>query len=64
MKTKVFTATLLLHNLPSATNPPSAKRFFIALWQCYLEMKTKKEPPYFSILSFIILCIKQTISGS
>ena len=53
---KNFAATLLLHNLPSATHPPlpSARRFFNAARQCYFEMKTNKEP-CFSILSFIIL---------
>ena len=51
-----FAATLLLHNLPSATYPPlpSARRFFNAVWQCYFEMKPNKGP-CFSILSFIIL---------
>ena len=51
-------ATLLLHNLPSATHPPlpSARRFFNEARQCYFEMKTKKEP-YFSILSSLILCV-------
>ena len=61
IRTKIFAATLLLHNLPTVTHPPlpSAKRFFIAEKQCYLEMKTLKEP-YFSILSIlssIILCM-------
>ena len=57
-KMNIFAATLLLHNLLSATHPPlpSAKRFFIAARQCYLEMKTIKQP-YFSILSSIILWI-------
>ena len=52
-----FAATLLLHNLPSATHPPlqSARRFFNVEQQCYFEMKTNTEP-YFSILSSIILC--------
>ena len=51
-----FAATLLLHNLLSATHPPlsSARRFFNAARQCYFEMKTNTEP-YFSILSSIIL---------
>ena len=58
-KTKLVAGTLLLHNLPSATHPPllSAKRFFIAALQCYLHLKTLKEP-YFSILSSIILWIE------
>ena len=53
---KNFAATLLLHNLPSATHPtlPSDRRFFNAARQCYFEMKTNKEP-YFSILSSKIL---------
>ena len=53
---KNFAATLLLHNLPSATHPllPSVRRFSNAVRQCYFEMKTIKEP-YFSILSSIIL---------
>ena len=53
---KNFAATLLLHNLPSATHPPlpSARRFFNAARQSYFEMKTNTEP-YFSILSSIIL---------
>ena len=53
---KNFSATLLLHNLPSATHPPltSARRFFNAAQQCYFEMMTNKEL-YFSILSSIIL---------
>ena len=47
-----FAATLLLHNLPSATHPPlpSARRFFNVARQCFFDMKTNKEP-YFSILS-------------
>ena len=51
-----FAATLLLHNLPSATHPPlpSARRFFNAVRQCYFEMKPNKEP-CFSILSIILL---------
>ena len=61
-KSKNFTATLLLLNLPSATHPPlqSARRFFNAVRQCYFEMKTNMEL-YFSILSSIILCILLTI---
>ena len=53
---KIFAATLVLHNLLSATHPPllSAKKFFIAAWQCFFEMKTNKEL-YFSILSSLIL---------
>ena len=61
---KILTlATLLLNNLPSATHPPlkSAKRFFIAAQQCYLEIKTIKQPN-FSILSSIILCSWTTIA--
>ena len=60
-----FAATLLLHNLPSATHPPllSARRFFNAVRQCYLEMKTNKVP-YFSILSSIILWLRSTPSAS
>ena len=56
-----FAATLLLHNMPSATHPPlpSARRFFNVVQQCYFEMKTNKEP-CFSILSIIILCIQYT----
>ena len=40
---KNFAATLLLHNLPSATYPPllSARRFFNAARQCYFEMKNR-----------------------
>ena len=55
---KNFAATLLLHNLPSATHPPlpSGRRFFNVAQQCYFEMKTNTEP-YFSILSSIILWI-------
>ena len=51
-----FAATLLLHNLLSATHPPlpSARRFFNVARQCFFDMKTNKES-YFSILSFIIL---------
>ena len=58
-----FSATLLLHNLPSATHPPlpSARRFFNAARQCYFEMKTNKEP-CFSILSFIILWFYSTLT--
>ena len=58
---KMFAATLLLHNLPSATHPslPSAKRFFIVARQCYLEMKTIKQP-YFYILSSLILWCNPT----
>ena len=58
-KTKIFAATLLLHNLPSATHPPltSAKTFFIGVQQCYFEIKTIKQP-YFSILSSLILWVK------
>ena len=54
---EIFAATLLLHNLLSATHPPlpSAKTFFIAARQCYFETKTIKQP-YFSILSSIIIC--------
>ena len=53
---KNFVATLLLHNLPSATYPPllSARRFFNAARQCYFDMKRNKEP-CFSILSSIFL---------
>ena len=56
---KNFAATLLPHNLPSATHPPlpSARRFFNAAWKCYFEMKANKEP-CFSILSFTILWFK------
>ena len=56
-KNENFEATLLLHNLPSATHSPlpSARRFFNAAQQCYFEMKTNTEP-YFSVLSSIILC--------
>ena len=58
MKTNIFATTLLLRNLPSATHPPlpSAKTFFIAMRQCYFEMKSIKQP-YFSILSSLILCV-------
>ena len=40
-----FAATLLLHNLLSATHPPlsSARRFFTVAQQCYFEMKTNTE---------------------
>ena len=43
-----FAATLLLPNLPSATHPPlpSAKRFFFAERQCYLEMKRNRTFPF------------------
>ena len=60
---KIFAATLLLHNLPSAAHPPlpSAKRFFIVARQCYLEMKTIKQP-YYSIVSSIILRVKVTFT--
>ena len=53
---KNFAATLLLHNLPSATQPPlqSARIFFNVARQCYFEMKMNTEL-YFSILSSIIL---------
>ena len=55
-KNENFAATLLLHNLPSATHPPlpSARRFFNAVRQCYFEMKPNKEL-CISILSIIIL---------
>ena len=55
-KMNIFAATLLLHNLPSATQPPllSTKTFFIAAWQCYFGMKTIKQQ-YFAILSSLIL---------
>ena len=43
---KIFAATLLLHNLlsASATHPPllSARRFFNAARQCYFYIKTNK----------------------
>ena len=52
-KDENFAASLLLHNLPSATHP-SGRIFFNVAWQCYFEMKTNTEP-YFSILSSIIL---------
>ena len=44
-KNENFAATLLLHNLLSATHPPllSAKRFFNGARQCYFDMKTNKE---------------------
>ena len=60
-KNENFAATLLLHNLRSATHPPlpSARRFFNVAWQCYFEIKTNTEP-YFSILSSIILCCTPT----
>ena len=62
-KTNILAATLLLHNLPSATHPPlpSAKTFFIAARQCYFEMKTIKQP-YFSILSSLSLWLGHTYS--
>ena len=41
-------------------SPPAAKRFFIAARQCYLDLKTLKEP-YFSILASIILWFYSTI---
>ena len=61
---RILSPALLLHNLPSATHPPlpSAKRFFIAVRQCYLEMKTIKQP-YFSILSSIILWLYAKAGG-
>ena len=51
-----FASNLLVHNLPSATQPslPSARRFFNVARQCYFKMKTNSEQ-YFSILSSIIL---------
>ena len=54
-----FAAILLLQNLPSATHPPlpSAWRFFNAVQQCYIEMKTNKEP-CFSILPSVILWLE------
>ena len=63
-KNKFFEPPLLLHNLPSATHPrlPSAKIFFIAARQCYLEMKTIKQT-YFTILSSIILCSYPRLIG-
>ena len=64
-KNENFAATLLLHNLLSATHPPllSARRFFNAVRQCYFEMKPNKEP-CFSILSIIILWYRRSMGVS